>query len=247
MKSWLLFPVLICVFLMSSAALADNIVTTGTWSDLTNEIVNNNGDPFWDHLPSGDVGYKNVGGEILTFGLTNPQYLSSSNNPVNVTFAGTGSGQQETLILEIAGFYNNNALYAYNVTYPNEKTLIFKGTENSPPAGSSVVVNNINITYASYGFLLVSGNGNYYYSGSVSGTEAGHFAFFREENTPLTWWFGIEDLPVSGYGCGDKDYQDMIVKLVTSSGFTPVPVPPSALLLGSGLLGLVGLRKVRKG
>ena len=39
---------------------------------------------------------------------------------------------------------------------------------------------------------------------------------------------------------GDSDYNDMVARV------NVVPVPPSAILLGSGLLGLVGLRRCRK-
>jgi hypothetical protein len=38
---------------------------------------------------------------------------------------------------------------------------------------------------------------------------------------------------------GDSDYNDLVFKITVTS--TPVPLPPSALLMGSGLLGLVGL------
>jgi hypothetical protein len=41
---------------------------------------------------------------------------------------------------------------------------------------------------------------------------------------------------------GDRDYNDLVLNVRTGA----VPVPPSALLLGSGLLGLVGLRRFRK-
>jgi len=43
---------------------------------------------------------------------------------------------------------------------------------------------------------------------------------------------------------GDKDYNDMV--LVVTRTFHPIPLPPTVLLLGSGLLGLVGLRKWKK-
>jgi len=42
---------------------------------------------------------------------------------------------------------------------------------------------------------------------------------------------------------GDSDYNDLVFNVRTSA----VPVPPSALLMGSGLLGLIGLRRFRKG
>ncbi len=37
---------------------------------------------------------------------------------------------------------------------------------------------------------------------------------------------------------GDQDYNDLV--LWVHRDFAPIPLPPSALLLGSGLLGLVG-------
>jgi hypothetical protein len=43
---------------------------------------------------------------------------------------------------------------------------------------------------------------------------------------------------------GDNDYNDLVLKVTVTA--TPIPLPPSALLLGSGLLGLVGLRRWRK-
>jgi hypothetical protein len=42
---------------------------------------------------------------------------------------------------------------------------------------------------------------------------------------------------------GDWDYNDLVLDIRTSA----VPVPPSALLMGSGLLGLIGFRRFRKG
>jgi hypothetical protein len=41
---------------------------------------------------------------------------------------------------------------------------------------------------------------------------------------------------------GDKDYNDLVLNVNTA----PVPIPPSALLIASGLLGLVGFRRLRK-
>jgi hypothetical protein len=54
-----------------------------------------------------------------------------------------------------------------------------------------------------------------------------------------TWGFGYLDDP--GWGTTYWSVNDWTYTQ------TPVPIPPSALLLGSGLLGLAGWRKFRKG
>ena len=71
-----------------------------------------------------------------------------------------------------------------------------------------------------------------------------NFAFFRSLLQPGFLYLGMEDLisPAGTEGIGD--FNDMVVRIQTSD--TLVPVPPTALLLGSGLLGLVGLGPRRR-
>ena len=259
MKPKLLLLVLIGVFLVSSVALADTIVhpNDGQWQDVPATLYPTTpGNPFWDNRSGdgtqgpppnpGNIGYV-LQSTQTGLPVPNLQYWSlNPNNTVdpNVTFQGMKSGQQETLILELAGNKSTNALYAYDVSDPTKQTLIFDGAATNP------LVASINIEYANYGFVMktgATGNGNFYSGNGTnlpSGSLPGHFAFFRDSTQLTTWWFGIEDLKVPG----DMDFQDMIVKLQTQSGSdSNVPLPPSAFLLGSGLLGLLALRGSRRG
>lgn len=62
-----------------------------------------------------------------------------------------------------------------------------------------------------------------------------HMVTWRVLDTPNTWVIAWEDL----VGGGDRDFNDLVVEVQIA----PVPIPPAFLLLGSGLVALVGLRK----
>lgn len=62
-----------------------------------------------------------------------------------------------------------------------------------------------------------------------------HMVTWEIIGKPFTWVIAWEDLT----GGGDRDFNDLVVEV----SVTPVPIPSALLLLGSGLVGLVGLRK----
>ena len=243
MKPLKILPiVLVALLLASPLALADTInLGGGSWANMP-ATSNEGGTPFWAE-PSMDGAHQNVG--FLLPGLggfptgTGGQYLSIGGGVVNnVTFNSAGSGQTESLLLEVAGNAGSNVLYAYNVANPSQRTLLFSG-----PAGAGTNV-QVNIPFAQYGFLLIGPGGTFYSgngAGAVSSDATSNFAFFQDPAHPGLWWMGIEDLTTCATGIeGWGDYQDMILKV------SAVPIPPTALLLGSGLLGIMVLGRRRK-
>ncbi len=254
MRSKILLVVLMGVFLVSSAARGDTLVGSGTWSNLSSLSIDGSGSVFWNHfswdanLPNG-FNPPNIGNEILYHNFIpsgSAQYLSNSGAATNASFLSSGAPGQITLLLEVAGNAGQNALYAYNIGNVSQTISIFAGSDS---AGTVPITIPVSWTEG-YGFLLAGPGGTFYSGGGVNGSEAGHFAFFQDSTVANTWWFGIEDLKFLNGNVSDKDYQDMIVKLqTTSGGGNFVPLPPSAILLGSGLLGLLALgwkRRERK-
>jgi hypothetical protein len=62
-----------------------------------------------------------------------------------------------------------------------------------------------------------------------------HMVTWEIINKPNTWVIAWEDLA----GGGDQDYNDLVVEV----SLAPVPIPPAILLLGSGLVAMVGIRR----
>ncbi|MCP3669209.1 MAG: DUF4114 domain-containing protein [Gammaproteobacteria bacterium] len=92
-----------------------------------------------------------------------------------------------------------------------------------------------------FGFYLISPDkgGSTFYSDS-NGYD--YFKVFQNDNDSSMFKLAIEDL----YGGGDKDHNDMIVhvtSVLSPPNVSTVPIPGAVWLLGSGLVGLIGIRR----
>ena len=62
-----------------------------------------------------------------------------------------------------------------------------------------------------------------------------HMVTWRIIDRPNTWVIAWEDLP----GLGDQDFNDLVVEV----SIAPVPIPSAILLLGSGLVAMIGIKR----
>jgi hypothetical protein len=225
---------------LTPCAFADTVGGSGSFLAWPLGVPSQGGSVYWDNT-SQDVGQKNIG-----YYLTNTGAFSGGTGPgvafpywgigggladLNFYFNNTNGSRQTAMQIEVAG---NDALNTFGYYDTVGIYQLFTGPQT---AGASTTFSPV----GNYGFYIGTPTGNYYTQSSMNPAadqQFQHFALFQQSAD--NYWIGMEDLPFLdslGNKVSDKDYNDMVVTV------RPVPIPAAVWLLGSGLLGLAGIRR----
>ncbi len=216
--------------LLASAVLGLGLVGTANAY-----VVNTGGLPLgssWDctgcNIDSVLNSMEDEAGTDLTLNLINT-------GGINETFLGLGA--TSVILEEIAGYRYNTTFGWYDASNPFDAEQIFSGADDLNSAPVTITFDSM----TEFGFYIdpngVSGNRMFTESNLNSHGDT-QVAIFEVEELENTFILGWEDLDLLGGTGGDRDYQDMIVRVTVN-----VPEPASMAIFALGLAGLVASRK----
>ena len=176
-----------------------------------------------------------LAGTVFASATANAVVLPSSAGPLDTgtsfSTVFNGTGGSNTISFDLLGYYSLDGVNCCTDTFhlSLNGTEIFSGSYNLGGGGS-------NLTYIDSIGSVITGLSNAPWDGNFKNgtiTISGLLTLLSGSNT-LTFAYD------PGQGLGDEGWG------VNNLNVSSVPVPPAALLLGTGLLGLAGLRRKAK-
>jgi hypothetical protein len=266
--------IFMCLALTVSAAVllttnAFAVTVTGTagngWQTWGTGDLNENGTPYWDG-GSYEGSQRNIGYYMTKSG----SFMNTQNGPgVAYNYWGTSTGGSDpsiyftrdgtgnsgaTLEAEFTNFDGHHVDPGSGNPLPGNKFGWFETTSTGSSIGtmhqlfdSGLVdpVTSVGFNPSQYyGFYITNERGTFYTLSTFDTPDYfQHYSVFQESANAV--WLGIEDLITNPPGREDLDYNDFIVR-ITSEPSTNVPDGGSTLLLlGSSLMALVGVAKMK--
>lgn len=182
-----------------------------------------------------------LAGTVFASATAQAVVLPSSLGPLdtgtsfNTTFNSVGGSS--TIKFDLLGYLSlDGADNGYDDTFhlSLNGTEIFSGSYNLGGGGYNVTLVNL------IGGTIAGLNGNPDYTGPIGGqiTISGLITLLAGSNT-----LAFSYVPSFPQGLGDEGWG---VKSLTASNVSSVPLPPAALLLGTGLIGIASLRRKAK-
>jgi hypothetical protein len=196
-------------------------------------------------------------------------FMGGGNYADSQTFANANAISQTLSTIAVGGYYSysltgyfytgagylqdpgtNAAGVALPITFVPSGLFPANGNQYVPLGGAIPLAPST--TLGAFGFADVINGGPFtlYTETLLNGAVAQSNGLIFQIGTTDQFIVAFEDgggtaSHIAGLGnLGDVDYNDLVLNVTRT--FHEVPLPPSALLLGTGLLGLVGLRRLQK-
>jgi hypothetical protein len=158
-----------------------------------------------------------------------------------------GFASMAAIVVELAGYANQNRLGIYDVYDPGNRFELFNGAAGKGASRafsvdtnglvySNFAVTTTTFTSQVFGFYLHTPAGLWFSQSNRNADGADHLVAYQ---TGSQFLFGWEDLAARNW---DQDYNDFVM-LVGGVKGTAVPEPATLGLLGFGLVGIAAARR----